>query len=161
MAQSAPKSGQVVDYEAKALYLELWRERHPSFDRVTTWDGPTDCRADRQALPDQIYWHHGSIVKVVTGAGSQYLFDDELDAEYLNYIVGDDGNLVDSYLSFEDWLKLVKCPAPENEHLKLESSSPESSISAPMSTPLSGIDVEIEGVDDVLGQAGRVEHRVL
>ena len=46
MAQSAPTlafpegSGQVVDYEAKALYVELWLERHRSIDRVTTSGGP-------------------------------------------------------------------------------------------------------------------------
>ena len=146
-------SGQVVDYEAKALYVELWRERHPIIDRVTTEGGPTDRNRQRRALsPIQLHWHNGSVVKVVHGDGSQYLYDDELDSEYLEYHW--DSNYI---ISFDAWLRLVKVPAPDHLSMHEDLSIPESQspISAPMRMPVSGIDEIVEGVDDVL--AGRVE----
>jgi len=162
MAQSAPTPallggiGQVVDVEAKAIYIELWRERHTSFDHVATSGAPTDRRADRWALsPHRVYFKNGSIVKVVTSDGSQYLYDEELDAEWLEYIVDAVDADEDSYLSFDAWLKLVKAPGPENVLATLEdseSSTPENPISAPMHMPGAGI-------DDVM--AGRVEQGVM
>ena len=149
----------LVDFEANALYIELWHERHTSFDRVVTVGGPTDRGARRADChsPHQVYWKNGSIVKVVTSNGSEYLFDDDLDAEWLDYIVGDNGDLLEPHLRFEDWLRLVKSPAPEEKYLKVV--DPECPIGAPiMHMPVSGID-EIEGVDDVL--AGRVEQGVV
>ena len=150
-------SGQVVDYEAKALYVELWRERHPIIDRVTTEGGPTDRNRQRRALsPIQLHWHNGSVVKVVHGDGSQYLYDDELDSEYLEYHW--DSNYI---ISFDAWLRLVKVPAPDHLSMHEDLSIPESQspISAPMRMPVSGIDEIVEGVDDVL--AGRVEQGVV
>ena len=147
---------ELVDFEANALYIELWHERHTSFDRVVTVGGPTDRGARRADSPHQVYWKNGSIVKVVTSNGSEYLFDDDLDAEWLDYIVGDNGDLLEPHLRFEDWLRLVKSPAPEEKYLKVV--DPECPIGAPiMHMPVSGID-DIEGVDDVL--AGRVEQGV-
>ena len=44
----------------------------------------------------------------MTSDGSEYLFDDELDMEWLAFIEGDDGNVREPHLSFEDWIRLVK-----------------------------------------------------
>ena len=144
----APMCGQV------SFYTEVWRARNPSYDRMTIFDsgGPTE--------PHQFFWKNGIIIKVVTSDGTEYLFDDELDMEWLYFIEGDDGNVREPHLSFEDWIRLVKHPGMELDHLRPKDTIPETEsqcpINAPMHMPVSGIDNIIDkGVGEVL--AGRVE----